>query len=108
MKKETIKGVNLTLITDDNDGVKKEQLTEGLGIRKKNDKEFVFTKAPRQRVYCKKNPRIYNGAVVHSSLRKDGKYGLSACIDPVRDFRIQECVATTEFFEALKKIGAII
>ena len=104
MRKKTIENVRLTLICDDIDGIQREQVTEGFGLRKNDDREFIFTKAPRPRAYCKRNPRIYSGMVVHSSLRKDGKYGVCACIDLAGDFKAQEKLALRELKEMFKKL----
>ena len=107
MKKETLKGVELTIVTDDIDGMGRDQLTEGLGLRKSGDKQFIFTKAPRQRVSLRRNPRIYSGTVVHSSLRKDGKYGISAVVVLEGDLALQHKIARVELDEVFEKLGVL-
>ena len=107
MKKETFKNVELTILTDEMDSMALNQLTEGMGMRKNGDRQFVFTKAPRQRVPQRKNPRIYSGSVVHTTLRKDGRYGISAYISTAEDLSLLHKVARAELDEVFDKLGAL-
>ena len=95
--------MELTIITDEAEVMTPDCLTEGLGLRRSGDKEFVFTKAGSQRAVLPRNPRIYSGAVVHSSLRKDGKYGISAVIDLSADLERQHRLALAELDEVFDK-----
>ena len=108
MRTEILKNIELTIVTDGIETMGQEQLTEGLGLRRSGDKQFIFTKAPKSRSHLQRNPRIYSGRVVHSSLRKDGKYGISAVVTLEDNLAKQQKIAQRELDEVFQKLGVLV
>ena len=108
MRKEILENTRLELVYDENDWVPSDQIMEGLGVLKGAYDTFVFTKTPKERTNGRRNPRLYNGSVVHSSLRKDGQYGICMCLNPTENWDVQCLLARKELKDCLEKLEAMM